>query len=265
MIIIGELINASRKSIHQAIIDHDGHTIETLAQDQAQAGATYIDVNAGVFLKQEPEHLQWLVETVQAAGEIPCALDSPNPKAIEAALSVHRGVALINSISLEKERFETLMPIIAGSDCKVIALCMSDEGIPQSADDRLRIADKLMNAFMQQHLAVENIFIDPLVQPIGVNSSFGWEILETIAQLRSRFPGVHTVCGLSNISYGLPARKFLNQTFMVMAIAKGLDSAILNPLDDQMMARIIAAEALAGRDDYCVNYLKAYRSGRIAG
>lgn len=264
MIIIGELINASRKSIHQAISDQNETYIRTVARDQAQCGADYIDVNAGVFLEQEPEYLQWLVQNVQAAVDKPCALDSPNPAAIEAALSVHQGPAMINSISLEKDRFDRFMPIVAGSDHKVIALCMSDHGMPQTVDDRLKIADKLINALIQNNVAVENILVDPLVQPVSVNSSFGWEFLEAVEQIRQRFPGIHTACGLSNISFGLPVRKLLNQIFMVMAIAKGLDGAIVNPLDRNMMAGIIAAEALAGRDDFCMEYLKAYRADRIA-
>ena len=128
MIIIGELINASRKAIKAAIEAQDTETIQKVATDQNEAGADYIDVNSGIFVGQEPEYLKWLVETVQAVTDIPCAIDSPDPKAIEAALSVHKGTPMINSISLEKDRYQKLLPIIAGTDMKVIALCMSDAG-----------------------------------------------------------------------------------------------------------------------------------------
>lgn len=261
MIIIGELINASRKAIAEAIEKKDTTTIQKVALAQAESGADYIDVNAGIFVGKEPEHLKWLVQTVQEVTEKPCAIDSPDPKAIEEALSVHRGTPMINSISLEKERYDSLLPIIAGTDYRVIALCMSDEGMPETVEDRLRIADKLINGLLQKQVKVENIFVDPLVQPIGVNSCFGMAFLDAVEHIMRQFPGIHTACGLSNISFGLPARKFLNQIFMVMAIAKGLDGAIVNPLDKKMMAGIMAAEAMAGKDNFCMNYLKAYRAG----
>jgi 5-methyltetrahydrofolate--homocysteine methyltransferase len=263
MIIIGELINASRKAIKAAIEAQDTATIQKVAADQAEAGADYIDVNAGTFVSQEPEYLKWLVQTVQQVIDKPCAIDSPDPAAVEAALSVHQGTPMINSISLEKKRYDKLVPIIAGTDLKVIALCMSDEGMPETVDDRLKIADKLVNGLLQNNAKLENIFVDPLVQPLSVNNSFGMEFINSIDQVVATFPGVHTACGLSNISYGLPARKLMNQTFMTMAIAKGLDGAIVNPLDKRMMANIIAAEALAGRDSYCMNYLKAFRAGQL--
>ena len=260
MIIIGELINASRKAIGAAIEAQDAAVIQKVAQDQAEAGADFIEVNAGIFVGKEPEYLEWLVQNVQAVTDRPCAIDSPDPKAIEAALKCHQGTPMINSISLEKDRFENLMPIIAGTDLKVIALCMSDEGMPETVDDRLKIADKLVNGLLQNNVKMENIFVDPLVQPMSVKNDFGMEFINAVEQIVQRFEGIHTACGLSNISYGLPARKFMNQTFMVMAIAKGLDGAIVNPLDQRMMASIVAAEALAGKDNFCGRYLKAYRN-----
>lgn len=261
MIIIGELINASRKAIGAAIEAQDADAIQQVAKDQSEAGADFIDVNAGIFVGKEPQYLKWLVQTVQEVTDTPCAIDSPDPAAIEAALNVHKGIPMINSISLEKERHDNLMPIVAGTDMKVIALCMSDEGMPQTVEDRLKIAEKLVNGLVQNNVSIENIFVDPLVQPLSVNDLFGLEFLNAIELIMKRFEGVHTACGLSNISYGLPARKFMNQTFMAMAIARGLDGAIVNPLDKKMMANIIAAEALVGKDNFCMDYLKAYRAG----
>lgn len=260
MIIIGELINASRKAVGAAIEAGDGDAIQKIARDQAEAGADYIDVNAGIFVDREPEYLQWLVKTVQDVTRKPCTIDSPNPEAIEKALAVHKGLPMINSISLEKERYNNLMPIISGTDMKVIALCMSDEGMPKTTDDRLKIADKLINSLVQNNVPIKNIFVDALVQPLSVNDRFGLEFINAVEQIKNTFKGVHTACGLSNISYGLPVRKLLNETFLVMAIAKGLDGAIVNPLDKKIMANIIAAEALIGKDEYCTNYLAAYRA-----
>jgi 5-methyltetrahydrofolate--homocysteine methyltransferase len=140
---------------------------------------------------------------------------------------------------------------------------MSDAGMPETADDRMAIADKLINSLLQKNVPVENIYVDPLVQPVATNSDFGTEFLKTIEIIMTTFKGIHTMCGLSNISFGLPERKFLNQTFMVMAIAKGLDGAIVNPLDQKMMANIIAAEALVGKDEYCGKYLEAFRAKKF--
>lgn len=263
MIIIGELINASRKAISAAIEAQDKDAIQQVARDEHEAGADFIDVNAGIFMEKEPEYLKWLVRSVQEAVDGPCAIDSPNPKAIEAALAVHRGTPMINSISLEKERYEKLMSIVAGTDMKIIALCMSDEGMPETVDARLKIADKLVNGLLQKNVKMDQIYVDPLVQPISVSNRFGMEFLDAVEMIMERFEGIHTACGLSNISYGLPVRRLLNQTFMVMAIGKGLDGAIVNPLDKEMMANIIAAEALIGRDDYCTTYLREFRSGRF--
>ena len=263
MIIVGELINASRKAIATAIEEQGQDAIKKLAMEQFEAGANFIDVNAGVFVGQELEYLKWLVSTVQSEVEAPCCLDSPDPRAIEAALAVHKGTAMINSISLEKERYEAMVSFLSGTDLKVIALCMSDEGMPKTAEQRLNIADKLINGLVKARVELGNIYVDPLVQPIATDSNFGVEFLTAVEEIVTGWPGVHIMCGLSNISYGLPERKFLNQTFMTMAIAKGLDGAIVNPLDKQMMANIVAAETLAGRDDFCANYLQAYRDKRL--
>ena len=145
---------------------------------------------------------------------------------------------MINPISLEKERIEALQPIVAGTDLKVVALCMSDEGMPESTDDRLKIADKLVNGLLQKNVAIENIYVDSLVQLVSTNKIFGIEFFNAIDQIVTTFKGIHTMCGLSNISFGLSLRPFINQTFMSMAIAKGLDGAIANPLDKKMMANI---------------------------
>lgn len=265
MIVVGELINASRKAVGQAILDQDVEVIQKIAKDQEAAGADYIDVNAGIFVEEEEDYLKWLVQTVQEVVNIPCCIDSPNPRAIEAALGVHKGnrPAMINSISMESERFAALMPIIANTDLKVVALCMSDEGMPETMAERMVIAEALVNGLEKNNVPKENIHVDPLVQPLSTNQSFGVEFINSVEAIIKAFPGIHTMCGLSNISFGLPNRPYLNQTFAVMAIAKGLDGLIVNPLDKRMMANMIAAEGLAGRDDYCSNYLKAFREERF--
>ena len=263
MLIVGELINASRKSIREAIEDKNESFIRDVAIQQVESGADYIDVNAGVFVGKEAEYLKWIVEIVQGTVNKPCCIDSPDPKAIENALSVHKGAAFINSISLEKERWDPLISIVAGTDLKIVALCMSDEGMPETFEDRISIADKLINKLLQNNIPMENIYIDPLVQPVSTDSRYGIEFLKAVEKIKTTFEGVHTICGLSNISFGLPERQFLNQVFIVLAIANRLDGVIMNPLDKKMMGNIIAAEALMGQDDFCMNYLKAFRAGQF--
>ena len=261
MILVGELINSSRKRIAEAITGQDQATIGRIALEQSDAGADYIDVNAGTFVEKEKAYLEWLVRVVQENVNIPCCLDSPDPKALEGAIKLHEGAAMVNSISLEKERYENMLPLVAGTDLKVIALCMGDKGMPTTADDRLAIADQLINGLVQKGVPLENIYVDPLVQPISTDDTFGIAFLDAVWKIMTHFNGVHTMCGLSNISYGLPERKRINRSFMTMAIAKGLDGAIINPLDKKMMAAVTVAETLAGKDEFCGNYLTAYRKG----
>ncbi|MBN1101939.1 MAG: methyltetrahydrofolate cobalamin methyltransferase [Deltaproteobacteria bacterium] len=264
MLIVGELINASRKLVASAIEAQDEQSIRKLARAQAENGAHYIDVNAGVFQRLEAEYLRWLIENVQGTVDLPCCIDSPDPRAIEACLSAHRGTAMINSISLERKRCDDLLPLVAGTDLKIVALCMGDSGMPRTAEDRIRTAEELIDRLLRSNVKIENIYVDPLVQPVAVDQTFGKAFLAAIETIMDRFPGVHTICGVSNVSYGLPMRKFLNQTFITMAVLKGLDAAILDPLDKRMMANVVAAEVLAGKDRFCMRFLNSYRDQRLA-
>jgi 5-methyltetrahydrofolate--homocysteine methyltransferase len=263
MIIVGELINASRKKIKEAIEKADADYIKEIASAQDKAGASYVDVNAGVFVGEEPEKLVWLVETVQSVVDKPLALDSPDPKAIEAALKVHKGTPMLNSISMEKDRWAKLSPVIANTDIKVVSLCMSDAGMPTTAVDRVKIAGDLVEGLTKLNVPLENIYIDPLVQPVGTDYTFGIEFLKAVTEIKTKFAGVHIMCGLSNISFGLPERTFLNRIFMGQAILAGLDGAIIDPLDNAMMGTIAGAVALVGKDKGCRGYLKAFRAGLV--
>ncbi|MFP4620593.1 MAG: dihydropteroate synthase [Bacteroidales bacterium] len=261
MQIVGELINASRKKIRNEIKEKNYDAIAQVAKDQHEHGAGFIDVNAGIFVGKEADYIKWLIETVQENVDTPCCIDTPDPQVIEEAVEVHKGTPMLNSISLEKDRYENMLPVVKGKDMKVIALCMSDEGMPYTKDDRLKIANKLINNLVNNNVPLENIYVDPLVQPIGSGDNFGIEFLNTIEAIHQEYEGINTICGLSNISYGIPKRKFANQTFMVMAITKGLNAAIMNPLDKRMMASVIAAETLLGKDPFCENYVNKYREG----
>lgn len=263
MIVVGELINASRKAVGEAIKREDHEFIQKLAKDQAEAGATYIDVNAGIFVGKEGYYMEWLIKNIKAVTDLPCSVDSPDPKVIEQGLKLSGDNVMINSISLEKERLDTILPLIAGTSYKIVALCMDDEKMPETLEQRLKIADVLINKLIQNNVKLENIYVDPLVQPISTDKTFGIGFIDSVEAIMKNYQGIHTICGLSNISYGLPERKFLNRNFAVMAIAKGLDSLLIDPLDKKMMSCICAAETLVGRDDFNVSYLKAYRKKKL--
>ena len=263
MIIVGEKINSTRKRVAAAIENRDEPAIRALAVNQAEAGAQFIDVNAGTFLEREAECLCWLVETVQAAVDLPLCLDSPNPKALTDAIRLHRGEPMINSISLEKDRYDALLPVVASQPCHVVALCMAQTGMPVTTEERVAVGAELVEKLTAAAVPVERIYVDPLVQPVSVDIRMGIAALEAICEITNRFPGVNTICGLSNISFGLPGRKLINRTFLAMAIAHGLNAAILDPLDRDLMAAVFAGEMLFGRDEYCEHFIDAYQEGRI--
>ncbi|NMA33415.1 MAG: methyltetrahydrofolate cobalamin methyltransferase [Clostridiaceae bacterium] len=263
MIIIGEKLNSTNKAARAAIESCDAAFVHDMAKNQLAAGASYIDLNAGMFVEDEPEKLEWLVKTAQEAVDAPFSLDSPNSEALKRALKIVKTKPIINSITLEKERFDSILPLVLEYGTGVIALCMDDSGMPETTEERVAIADKLIAGLTAKGVNISDIYIDPMVRPVGTGSHYGTVALETIRSVRSRFPEVHITCGLSNISFGLPARKVLNQAFLIAAMTCGLDSAILDPLDKRLMAYIYAAEALLGRDDFCMDYLAKYREGLI--
>jgi len=214
MLIVGEKINTSRKSIEEAARKRDAAFITKVAREQARAGAHYIDVNAGTFLEQEVDYLCWLVETVQSEVELPLCLDSPNPKALSEALKRHQGEPMINSISLEKERFQSLLPVITSQPCRVVALCMAQASMPTTVEERVKVGSELIKKLTDEGIPLEKIYVDPLVQPVSVGTSMGIATLGAINKIMNDFLGVNTICGLSNISFGLPERRLINRNFL---------------------------------------------------
>ncbi|AGL03211.1 methyltetrahydrofolate cobalamin methyltransferase [Desulfoscipio gibsoniae] len=262
MLIIGELINTSRKIINEAVEKKDADYIKKIAQDEVAAGANYIDVNCGTMVFDEVETMEWLVNTVQEAVQVPLCIDSPNPLAIEAGLALARyGQPLVNSITGEKERYEQIFPMVLKYKTKVVALCMDDSGMPETAEDRMKVAVNLYENLTKAGVPEDDIYFDPLVKPVSTGDKAGLEVLETVRLISEKYPNVHKVCGLSNVSFGLPNRKILNQLFMVQTMTVGMDSYILNPLDKSMMGFVHAGQTLLGKDTYCTNYLTAHRNG----
>jgi len=265
MIIVGEKINTSRKSIEEAVRKRDAAFIIKVAREQAEAGAHYIDVNAGTFLEQEVDYLCWLVETVQNEVELPLSLDSPNPKALSEAMKRHKGEPMINSISLEEDRIQSLLPVITSQPCCVVALCMSKTAMPTTTEERVQVSSELISKLTDEGFPLEKIYVDPLVQPISVDTGMGVATLGAINKIMNKFPGVNTICGLSNISFGLPERRLINRNFLALCISYGLSAVILDPTDQQLMATLLAVEMLLGRDEYCGNFIDAYQDERIVG
>jgi 5-methyltetrahydrofolate--homocysteine methyltransferase len=264
MIIIGEKINTSRKEVSEAVSTGNRGAIVEIARQQVAAGARYIDANAGTFVDKEIEYLTWLVRTIQEAVDIPLCLDSPNPKAISRAMEVHRGVPMINSISLEPDRFDDLYSVITKKPCKVVALCMAEASMPTTTEERVAVAKELVGKLLEGGISIENIFVDPLIQPVAVDQGMGLASLNAISAILDLFPGVNTVCGLSNISYGLPMRRLINRHFFTLAIAHGLTAAILDPTDTQLMSSLFTTEMLLGKDEYCADFIDAYQNGILS-
>jgi cobalamin-dependent methionine synthase I len=264
MIIIGEKINSTLKAIRPAMENYDAAAIQDLAKRQYEAGATYIDVNAGMFIDDEPERLEWLVKTVQETVPAPLAIDSPNPVALRKALEANKNPKpLLNSISDETKRYNAVLPLVVEFKTGIIALCMDDTGMPETVKDRLTIAERLIGKLTKEGVALDDIFVDPLVRPVGTGSHYGNVAIETIRQVKAEFPETHIACGLSNISFGIPCRKLMNQAFLIAALGAGMDGAIMDPLDKKLMSFIYAGEALFGLDEYCMEYLTKYREGEL--
>ena len=267
MLIVAERINASRKAIRAALEQQDAAAIVNEVRAQAAAGANYIDLNGGTLPGREAELLCWLVDIAQGATELPLCLDSPDPDALAAALArVSNNAArpMINSINLEAERFARVLPLAREHGAKLIALAQG-EGVPAaSAAEKLDLASRLMEQLVGAGMDLDDIYVDPLVFPVGTDSASGLATVSAMREIMARFPGVHTICGLTNVSHGLPARKLVNRSFLAGAIANGMDAAIIDPTDALLMATLYAAEAVFGRDEYCVNLIEAFQAGKLA-
>jgi len=263
MIIIAERINASRKFIAAAILRGDVNFIQNEAKIQDLAGADYIDINAGTFVGEEIAKLKWLIEVVQEVTDKPLCIDSPDPKVIRAAVPLVKKTPLINSITLAPDRLEGILPIIVEQKAKVIALCQSEEAMAETTDEKLELAEKLVAKVNAAGIPLDDLFIDPLVYPLSTNVQSAMETLNAIEKIMTRFPGIHTTCGLTNVSHGLPARKLINRIFLSAAIMRGLDSAIMDPTDRPLYGALKVASAISGRDDFCMGLITAFREGRL--
>lgn len=261
MIIIGEKINGAIPSVAKAIEKKDEAFIKELAISQAQAGAHFIDICASTDVSVELETMQWLIALVQQVTETPIAIDSPDTGICAKAMPFCSKPGLINSVSMEGDKIDEVFPVIADTDWECVALLCDDTGIPQSGEKRLEVFAATMERAKEFGIDPSRLHIDPLVEMLCTSEDGIDTVLAVIKEIKSQYPTIHVTGGASNISFNLPARKFVNQAFLVLAMGAGMDSAIINPLHKHMMGLIYATEALKGNDEYCIEYIGGYRKG----
>lgn len=263
MIIIGEKINGSIPAVAKAIAERDAEFIRQRAKIQAEAGATYIDCCASVEEAVEVETLKWMIDCIQEVTDLPISVDSPSADVLAQVFTYCKRPGLINSVSMEGDKVDKIFPLIADTKWEVICLLSDDSGIPKCAADRLRVFDNLMEKANQYGIAPNRMHIDPLVEMLCTSEDGIAMNEEVISTIRAQYPSIHITAAVSNISFNLPVRKLINIGFTVLAMKAGLDSAILDPTNRDLLGIVYATEALLGEDDYCMEYIGAYREGLI--
>ncbi|MFZ7133144.1 MAG: dihydropteroate synthase [Eubacteriales bacterium] len=261
MLIVGELINTSRQSVRKMVETKNKDGIVDLALTQEQTGVDYLDINCGTFMEKEPEVMEWLVKTVREVCDIPLCIDSPSYEVLKIGLDNCSSKSMINSTTFETERFNKVAPLAAEFGAKLIALCIDDNGMPNSSEDRVRIANEMITRLNNFGLYNDDIYIDPLIKPISAGINNGIEVLHAIPEIIKENPGIHFICGLTNISFNLPARKVINKTFMIQTMTMGMDSYIIDLTNKEVAGALLASNMLLGKDKYCKGYIKAYRNG----
>jgi 5-methyltetrahydrofolate--homocysteine methyltransferase len=260
-VIIGERINPTgRKRLAAEMAAGDFSRVEADAMAQVAAGAHMLDVNAGIPLADEPTLLAETIRRVQAVTDVPLSIDSSIVEALEAGLAAYQGKALVNSVTGEEERLEKVLPLVKKYNAAVIGISNDETGISQDPDVRFEIARKIVQQAEDYGIPREDVLIDPLVMPVGAVRYAGASVFRLVRRCREEL-GVNTICGASNISFGLPGRPTLNATFAAMAIAAGMPCAITNPLEPEIKMAILAADVLMGHDENCINWLVANRGG----
>ena len=264
MLIIGERINTSRKPVNEAVANRDAAYIEADVSTQLESGADLIDVNAGSRHDSEVDDLSWLIEVIQNNfPHVRLCIDSPNPDSLRAVLGKVEHPPMLNSTTGERARFEAMVPIIQSRDCDVVALCIDDRGIPKNADQTFENAARLVSDLSTLDVKRERIYVDPIIQAVGAETNATGMVLDTIERIRRELVGVNVICGLSNISFGLPKRPLVNRAFLTLAMKAGLNAAIVDPLDKKLLGTVKATAVLLGQDPWCQAYTKAYREGKL--
>ena len=268
-VMIGERINPTgRKLLSEEMSKGDFSRVEQDTLAQVAAGAHMLDVNAGIPLADEPKILADTVKLVQSLTDVPLSIDSSIVAALEAGLEVYQGKALLNSVTGEEERLESVLPLVKKYGCAVVAISNDETGISEDPDVRFEVAKKIVERAKDFGIPSSDIVVDPLVMPIGALNSAGMQVIRLVRRLQEELK-VNTTCGASNVSFGLPNRNGINAAFLNMAIASGLTSAITNPLHDSVMQAVMGADVMMGNDPNCVRWIKRYRQpltqGEVSG
>jgi len=261
MIVIGEKINGSIPSMAKAIAEKDEAYIRDIAKKQADAGAAFIDVCASVSEDVELETLKWLMGLVEDVTDTPVAIDSPSVKICAEAMRFCKKPGLINSVSAEGDKIKTIFPLIANTGWECVALLCDDTGIPRTTEKRLHVFEAIMKKAEEYNIAPNRLHVDPLVEMLCTSEDGIVKITKTMQKIKEQCPAIHLTGGASNISFNLPARKFVNRAFIILSMAAGMDSAIIDPLNSEMTGLIYATEALLGHDEMCIEFINAFRSG----
>lgn len=260
MFIIGELINGMYKDIGRAIKEKNKSVIQESALAQIKAGADALDVNCGPSSKDPVNDILWLVNAIQEVTDKPLSIDSSKAQVIESGLKAAKNKVIINSTTADAEKLETIVPLAKKYNTKLIGLTISAKGIPQNKDQRLELAAAIVAYCTEQGFPPEDLYLDPIVMPVNVAQSQMKDILEVIHEFKIICdPSPKTIVGLSNVSQGTCVRSLVNRTFLTMAIAFGLDAAILDPKDKELMDAGITADLILNKQIYCDSYLDAYR------
>ena len=258
-VMIGERINPTgRKMLAEEMKNGDFSRVEADAIAQVEAGAQMLDVNAGIPLADEPALLARAIQLVQAITDVPLSIDSSIIDALERGLSVYQGKALVNSVTGEDESLDRVLPLVKKYGAAVVAISNDETGISMDPDVRFAVAKKIVDRAADYGIHYSDVVVDPLVMPIGALGQAGQQAFKLIRRLREELK-VNTTCGASNVSFGLPARNQITGTFLSMAMASGMTSAIMSPLHPEVKAAIMAADVLTGNDQDCAAWIKANR------
>ena len=258
-VIIGERINPTgRKMLAKEMAEGDFSRVVKDALAQVAAGAQMLDVNAGIPLADEPGILAETIKLVQSLTDVPLSIDSSIVAALEAGLEVYQGKALLNSVTGEEERLESVLPLVKKYNCAVVAISNDETGISEDPDVRFEVAKKIVERAEDHGIPRADVVVDPLVMPIGAIGTAGVQVMQLVRRLREELK-VNTTCGASNVSFGLPNRDGVNAAFLTMAMASGLTSAITNPLHDSIMQAVMGGDVMLGKDSNCANWIRKYR------
>ncbi len=264
-VMIGERINPTgRKILAAEMAAGDFSRVEADARAQVAAGAHMLDVNAGIPLADEPAILARAVQLVQSVTDVPLSIDSSIVAALEAGLAVYRGKALVNSVTGEEERLESVLPLVKKYGAAVVAISNDETGISEDPDVRFEVAKKIVHRAADHGIPVSDVVVDPLVMPIGAINRAGVQVMHLLKRLRDELR-VNTTCGASNISFGLPAREGITAAFLIAAIGAGMTSAIMNPLHVEIVRAVMGADVMMGHDPDCARWIRRFREAPPPG